>query len=233
MIDVKVLGSSSSGNCYILRTDKEVLILECGIHAKKIMHGLNFNVSNVVGCLITHEHKDHSLSARDLTRSGIDIYASKGTLEAIGINGHRTHTVAAKEHFELGSFTILPFETQHDAAEPLGFLVYHPAFGKLLFATDTYYIHYKFQGLNYIMVECNYSTEIADGNVASGILNPALRRRLLKSHFSLENLMLFLKANDLSQVEKIMLMHLSSGNSDAKRFKNEIEKLTGIPTEVC
>ncbi|HEX2866524.1 MAG TPA: MBL fold metallo-hydrolase [Ignavibacteriales bacterium] len=233
MIDVKVLGSSSSGNCYILTAEKEVLLLECGIHAKKIMHGLNFNVSNVAGCLITHEHKDHSLSARDLTRSGIDIYASQGTLQAIGLDGHRSHVIKAKEHFELGGFTILPFETQHDAAEPLGFLVYHPAFGKLLFATDTYYIQYKFQELKYIMVECNYSTEIADGNVAAGILNPALRRRLQRSHFSLENVKRFLQANDLSQVEKIMLMHLSSGNSDAVRFKNEIEKLTGIPTVVC
>ena len=50
---------------------------------------------------------------------------------------------------------------------------------------------------------------------------------VLRSHFSLENVKEFLQANDLSKVQEIWLLHLSDGNSDAERFKREIQELTG------
>ena len=53
---LKVLGSSSKGNCYLLKSAKDVLILEAGVTIKDIKIGLDFNFRDVVGCLITHEH---------------------------------------------------------------------------------------------------------------------------------------------------------------------------------
>jgi len=233
MLNLEVLGSSSEANCYIIRTKEETLILECGMNYKFIKQALKFDLSKVKGCIITHEHKDHSRAAADLMKSGIDLYSSEGTFKALDISGHRVHALMTKTSYNIGRFSILPFDTEHDAAEPYGYLIYHPTFGKLLFATDTFYIKYKFNGLNYIMVECNYSKEILDENISAGRLHPALRKRLLKSHFSLENVKIFLQANDLSKVESIMLMHLSNGNSHAENFKNEIERLTGVPVRIC
>ncbi|MDP4143220.1 MAG: MBL fold metallo-hydrolase [Bacillota bacterium] len=236
---LKVLSSSSLGNCYLLEGEKETLILECGINYKSILKGLNFNLSNVVGCLVTHEHKDHSKSLRELLRYGIDIYTSLGTARAIvkECNAletyHRLNFIKSEEQITLGGFTILPFETQHDAVEPLGFLVQHEEIGKLLFITDSYYCQYKFKGLNHILIECNYSTEILQDNISEGKIPLSLRNRLLKSHFSLANVKEFLSANDLSQLREIVLIHLSDGNSNSEEFKTEIEKLTGKPTYVA
>ena len=42
-----------------------------------------------------------------------------------------------------------------------------------------------------------------------------------------------LKANDLSKVEEIHLLHLSSANSDAEGFKRQVQSLTGIPTYIA
>jgi len=100
---------------------------------------------------------------------------------------------------------------------------------KLLFATDTFYIKPKFAGLDYIMIECNYAKDILDKNDT----NKKVKNRLYSSHFELENVKEFLKANDLSQVKAIYLMHLSDGNSDEIRFKHEIMALTGKPVIVC
>lgn len=86
---LKVLASGSSGNCYLLQLKNETLILECGIRYKQILEGLNFDLEKVVGCLVTHEHKDHSKAITDLNKSGIDVYASKGTFESLGIEHHR------------------------------------------------------------------------------------------------------------------------------------------------
>ena len=165
-------------------------------------------------------------------RAGIDCYMSRGTAEALGISGHRLNIIKAKQPFWIGTWAILPFETQHDAAEPLGFLLANQEREKLLYATDTYYIRYRFQGLTHIMIECNYSLDILRTNVANGSVEPVLKNRILKSHFSLENVKKFLQANDLSKVQEIWLLHLSEKNSHEQRFKAEVQAMTGKPTYV-
>lgn len=227
MIDIQVLASGSRGNCYRVTDGSTPLLLECGIPFREIQKGLQFRVSGVAGCLVSHEHKDHSKAVQDVMKAGVDCYMSRGTAEALGVAGHRVHIIEARKQFRLGSWTILPFQTQHDAVEPLGFLLAHRAGDKLLYATDTFYIRYRFQGLTHIMVECNYSLDILKKNVEAGAVPKELKNRILRSHFSLDNVKEFLKTNDLSHVQEIWLLHLSDGNSDAERFKREIQELTG------
>ncbi|SHI76135.1 Phosphoribosyl 1,2-cyclic phosphodiesterase [Geosporobacter subterraneus DSM 17957] len=227
MIEIKVLASSSRGNCYHITDGSTQLLLECGISFKEIHKGIDFKISDIAGCLVSHEHKDHCKAIREVMKTGIDCYMSKGTMDAIGCDGHRAIAVEPKKQFRIGTWTILPFDTQHDAAEPLGFLLANRDGDKLLFATDTYYIKYKFEGLTHIMVECNYASDILGGNVEAGRVPEVMKNRLLKSHFSLANVKEFFRSNNLDKVQEIWLIHLSDGNSDAVRFKREIMELTG------
>lgn len=227
MITLTTLASSSRGNCFHVTDGSTPILLEAGIPFKEIQRKLNFKTSELDACLVTHEHKDHSRAVADMMKAGIDCYTSKGTADVLGVTGHRIKIIKAQESFQVGSWTILPFDTQHDAAEPLGFLLANKTGDKLLFATDTFYIKYKFKGLTHIAVECNYSIEILNANIESGLVPVAMKNRLLQSHFSLANVKEFLKANDLSRVSEIHLLHLSSDNSDADRFKREIQQLTG------
>lgn len=229
-----MLASSSGGNCYRLSDGQTSLLLECGIPIKKIKEGLDFKLSEIDGCLVSHSHKDHSKATADVLKAGVSIYTSNGTKGALGLAGYGVKVVKALEQFRIGTFTILPFDTQHDAPEPLGYLIYSNKTGeKLLFATDTYYVKYRFRGLNYIMIECNYASDILKENIANGSVPEALKNRLLRSHFSLANVKKFLQANDLSKVKAIYLMHLSAGNSDAKRMKREVQEITGKQVIVC
>jgi phosphoribosyl 1,2-cyclic phosphodiesterase len=233
MIEIVPLASGSRGNCYHITDGSTPLLLECGIGWKEIQRGLNFRTSQLASCLVSHEHKDHSKAVRDVMKAGIDCYMSQGTAEALGISGHRLHIIKAKQQFQLGTWTILPFETQHDAAEPLGFLMVNQGGDKLLYATDTYYVRYRFKGLTHIMVECNYAADILARNVEAGLVPVTLKKRLLTSHFSLDNVKEFLKANDLSKVQEIWLLHMSDGNSNANRFKREIQAISGKPTYIA
>lgn len=233
MITISPLASGSWGNCYCVSDGKTPLLLECGIGVQRIRRGLNFKLSSIAGVLISHEHNDHCKAVLDVMWAGIDCYMSQGTAGALDVDGHRLKVVRAREQFKLGSWTVLPFDTQHDAAEPLGFLLASTNGGKLLFATDTYYVRYKFTGLSHVMLECNYAADILQANVDTGLVPVALKNRLLQSHFSLENVKEFLKANDLSRVREIWLLHLSDDNSDADRFKREIIELTGKPVYVA
>ena len=148
---IKPLASSSSGNTYLVGGCSP-LLLDCGLPFRQLQMATGYQLTNLAGCLLSHEHKDHSKAAKDLMKAGMDLYTSQGTAEALGLNHHRLHIIRAREQFQVGGWTVLPFETQHDAAEPLGFLL---AGGgeKILYATDTFYIRYRFRGLTRILLE--------------------------------------------------------------------------------
>lgn len=224
---LKIIGTGSSGNAYILSNGDEALLIEAGVNIKEIKQALDFDFSKVVGCLITHEHMDHCKSANEVMRLGVNVYSGAKTHQSI--NGdviHRALPIASRETIKIGNFKVMAFDVKHDAAEPLGFLIEHKDCGKVLFLTDTYYCKYTFPGLNNIIIEANYSKEIIDKKFGPDSEKEFLRNRILKSHFSLANCKDMLSANDLSQVNNIVLIHLSDSNSDEKQFKKEIHELT-------
>jgi phosphoribosyl 1,2-cyclic phosphodiesterase len=225
---LKIIGTGSKGNAYVLKNEHEVLLIETGVNIKEIKRALDFDYSKIVGCIVTHEHLDHSKSMYDVMRLGIDVYSSRGTLKSRNLlNEKRAHILKSKDSIQIGNFKILAFDVKHDAIEPLGFLIEHPDCGKTLFLTDTYYCKYTFPGLNNIIIEANYSKEIIDQKFGSESNKEFLRNRVLKSHFSLANCKDMLSANNLSQVNNIVLIHLSDSNSNEKQFVKEVYELTG------
>ena len=232
MISISTIASGSSGNCYRITDGQTALMIEAGIRFREIRQAFDFQLSQIAGCLISHEHRDHAKAVRDLVKAGVDCYLSQGTAKALDLTGHRIHGVPALEQFRVGTFTVLPFPVQHDALEPFGFLIQSDSGDKLLFATDTYYIKFKFSGLNYIMIEANYRKETLEENIKAGLVPAALRNRITRSHFEIKNVKAFLGACDLSQCREIHLIHISSGNGDPGFFVEEIQELTGIPTYV-
>lgn len=227
MIKIKTLATGSKGNCYHITDGHTPLLLEAGIRFKDIQRQLNFNISDISACLITHEHKDHCMALKDVLKMGIDCYMSAGTKEALSIENHRLKVVESRQQFSIGTWTILPFDVQHDVSEPLGFLLANKAGEKLLFATDTYYIKYRFKGITHLLVECNYDLDTLNANVASGKVHPAMKRRVMRSHFSLENLIDFIKANDMEKLQEIHLLHLSDSNSNEEKIRSEVARQTG------
>lgn len=54
---INVLGSSSKGNCYILEVENDKLLIDAGVGIRDVQVALNFNFKDVVGTLVTHEHR--------------------------------------------------------------------------------------------------------------------------------------------------------------------------------
>lgn len=224
---ITVLRSGSKGNCYHLAGSGGLpMLLDAGLPLREIRERLNFSLSHLAGCLVTHEHGDHAKAVKDLVKAGVDVYLSEGTAKPLAIEHHRLHTVKARAWFSVGDWLVMAFPVVHDAEEPFGFLVCRED-ARLLYLTDTAYSPFRFKTLTHIMIECNYALDILQKNVAAGLVPSAVKDRVLRSHFSLENVKKFLLANDLSKVQEIWLLHLSDGNSDAERFKREIQQITG------
>lgn len=230
MLDIAVYASGSSGNCYTVSDGETVVMLDCGLPFRRIERLTGFLLPKAV--FVTHEHKDHSKAAQDFMRRGVDVYMTAGTAAALGIEAqHRLHILNLMEQTTVGRITVSAFPTQHDAREPCGFLL-DDGDDRVLYATDTYYIKYQFPGVTKMLIEANHSYKILEENVGAHILNKSLAERLIKSHFSIENVLAFLRANDLSKVKEIWLIHLSDGNADAGKFARMVEAATGKPVYI-
>ena len=139
----------------------------------------------------------------------------------------------ASTSFNVGSFTITPFDCKHDVPN-IGFYIHSRTTGEnLLYFTDTFYIKYTFQDLNYIMAEANYSLDAVNKNVTDGRIPLAFKKRIVQTHMSIDTLIKTLKANDLSKVKQIYLMHLSDNNSRENEFKKRVQECTGCEVYVC
>lgn len=236
-VTLKCLGSSSSGNCYIIETGNEALILECGLPILQVKKSLNWNLSKVVGCLISHKHQDHSKYLPEVLKCGIKVLALD---EVFNRQQNRLFckTIKPMHGYKVGSFKVLAFDLQHANSDRspcpcLGFLIENNAMGKLLFMTDTMMLKYHFPEINHIMIEANYDDDILDYNVQQGNTTSSEKPRLLASHLEIKQATKIIKRLNNPELQNIVLLHLSSRNSDEKQFKGLVQEATGKPVAVA
>lgn len=194
---LKVLGSSSSGNCYILESDTEALIIESGLPFMEVKKALNFNVRKIVGVVVSHSHGDHAKYVTEYKKAGINIFQ---LFETEGSNQLR----------KFGNYIIKAFPLVHDVPCH-GFYIFHDNIGSLVYATDTEYIKYRFKNLNHILVEANHSYDLIDNEAVN-------REHVLRGHMSLQTALDFISTNDNPALRNVVLLHLSDKNSDSEQF---------------
>lgn len=233
-LKIDVIASGSKGNAYAINDGKTTLLLEAGIDSKR-MGKVLLKYEGIAGAFITHEHKDHARSTEFLMRRGIPIYASNGTLDAVGCKFCKCgyESIVSGAGVNVGTFRMIPFEVEHDAADPLGFYIYsHESNESIVFATDMSAVYAKFRSFNYLMIECNYNSEILDWSEANGLISRVLAERVQNTHFSLDDVIEFLSANSfaLDFCREIYLLHGSAKNCRKDMCRDEIQRLTGIPT---
>lgn len=233
MLTFKSFASGSSGNCYLASDGFSDVLIECGMAVDKIQISLGYKLSAVAGCFITHKHADHSKSIKEVIKFGVDVYAPQDVFDSFKIANHRCHALTPQRPVTIGTFTCVPFEVEHDVVN-YGVLLTSTKTGeRLLYFSDTYYIKYTFKGLTIIAGEANYSKEALNANVTSKQEAIEKKKRLVQSHMSIDNFVNMLKANDLSQVKQIYLLHLSDANSDEEAFKTAVQQTAGCEVYVC
>lgn len=210
---LKTVATGSTGNCHLLIADSgEKLILDCGALAKKIKKGLNWEIRNVSGCVVTHQHWDHACSAKYLSNIGIPVFAPCLSTAGMSLNGE--WIIRA---FDL---TTMDGKWAHTNAngEPCpiyGFLIEHPEMGRMLYITDCEFVKWRFKNINHILLGVNYDPELLSGDDAK-------KNHVVRGHMSIDTACEFVKANASPDLQNVVMCHLSKENADANKF---IEKM--------
>lgn len=214
---VRCIGTGSSGNCYALYdNDGKILLLDLGLARKQILRGIEFNVSDVVGAVVSHEHGDHAKAVKDFENMGIPLFAPYKSLEPMSFKDGSQVKVQA---FDLTDKNGKFMHTNNDGSECpcYGFLIEHEDMGKILYITDTELVKWRFSGINHILISCNYQKKY--------ISDSAKRTHVLRGHMELETVKNFIKANKSNDLRTVILCHLSQDSADPLECLSEVQKV--------
>ncbi len=207
---LKVLGSSSSGNCYILESDTEALIIEAGLPFMEVKKALNFNVRKIKAVIIAHIHSDHQLYWYEYARAGIPVFEPfRNDRQSLEFDNSQFRIMAFPNASKDGHW----FHGNNDGSECpcYGFYIEHPDLGSLVYVTDTECVRWRFSRVNHILVEANYSDDLIDNEAVN-------REHVLRGHMSLQTALDFISTNDNPNLRTVCLLHLSDKNSDSEQF---------------
>ena len=178
---LRVLGSSSAGNCTVVWNNGRGLLVDCGFSLRYIsrhLQDVGLSVRSIGGVLITHTHRDHvhpetlrrlldlrihivcpSSVADDLTLR----YASARRARDKGLLKPMSDHTAAVEGFDVEAFPV-----PHDASGgTFGYVVHHATLigrSSVALATDLGYppegLARRFAGAHAVVIESNHDVQM-------------------------------------------------------------------------
>ncbi len=212
--EVIVINSGSSGNGYALQTKKETLLIEAGVKTKEMLKAINYNVSRVSGCIVSHRHTDHAKFINEYLRYGFPIYMTPESMA-------ETPVPEIYRNYEkvIGGYSVVPFRVPHNETECDGFLIQHKEFGRLLFVTDAEMCPYDMSsvGINHALIECNYSDEYVE------VTDPNIQH-VWCGHMELQTCKRFIQTIYKPTLKTVGLIHISSTNGHPDAFQRYLQQ---------
>ena len=127
MLNFCSLYSGSSGNSFVVGTERTNILIDAGVSSRKLEKALDsllIDPLSINGILITHEHTDHTQGVGIFSNKyNIPVYVNKKTLEAMPkqkqkISENNIHLFEVGDTFYINELKINSFSVPHDAANP-------------------------------------------------------------------------------------------------------------------
>lgn len=117
----------------------------------------------------------------------------------------------------------MPLVVEHNAPN-FAYIIEHEEIGKLVFATDLTHFPYKIKGVTTLLIEANNSEDI----IIDHLCDNEVIRSMSENHMEINETIKAIRNNISSDLNNIILCHLSDGQSDEKLFKQLIFDEFGI-----
>lgn len=235
-MNIKCLGSSSSGNMYVIETEGFSFAIECGIKWKEALKrsaSYGVNLSNIKICLITHGHKDHCVAINDIIDHGWTPVCSEETVAACNVDESKCIIIRSGQRIDLGKISITAFNVVHDFENSLGFYVENIGDKKesLIFINDSSRVDFDLSWCKptIAMVECNYIDkfiwiEYTNAKKAGNLFDIKRYERIIRYHMGLSGTRKILENISSENLKCVILMHLSDQNANEYEMKEDISK---------
>lgn len=219
MAILRCLGSSSSGNCFLLECQGETLILDLGLDWRSVMGAIGYRLETIVGALVSHIHGDHSYLIPKMLRYCVPVYSCSNVAEKYD----EVACLQPKTKYKIGNFIVQPLPVEHNV-ENYAYIISHAEFGKLVYAVDCVQFPYKIGGVNHWVIEANYD----EGIIIDNLCNDAHTQSASENHLNISQTIEVLENNLCDATRTIVLAHLSDGNSNASDFLHRTQKELGF-----
>lgn len=231
-------GSGSSGNCYLLYTDTDALMIDCGVGVRSLKKNFNsygLRVSQINNIIITHDHADHVKSVGSLSDScDIPVYATHKVHAGIHANWcvrkkikpELTRFVEKGSPVRLGEFEVTPFEVPHDSSDCVGYCVRCEGV-TFTIVTDCGHITEDIQKYisesNYLVLEANHDVEM----LHHGPYPKYLQDRITSQRGHLSNVECgeVLAGCATPALHHVWLCHLSEENNHPELARKTVESI--------
>ncbi|MEF3254225.1 MAG: MBL fold metallo-hydrolase [Deferribacterales bacterium] len=237
-IYIDVLGSGSSGNCYLMTYDNTAIFVDAGTTKKNLSKVLNKVSDKKTYLFITHEHSDHIKGLKFFLQNiDLEIFCSYGTakyLYKLEYDPDKIKVINSKTKYLFNSFSVLPFNTYHDGNETLAYR-FSLNYGDITFLTDTGTIDKgildAIDGTNALFLESNYEEQM----LLNGNYPLHLKKRILSSKGHLSNKEAIKTVHEIygNRLKNIFLSHISEENNSyalVEKYSVYIEKNLKIET---
>lgn len=215
---IHCIGSSSSGNSYVITSNGNKLIVELGCNFKEVMNVVDYDLTSVAGCIVSHCHSDHCAYIPKALEYQIPVYGNKDVVDKYPY----VNLLTQKYRYSIGKFKVQCLKVPHNAL-CYSFIIKCPSGEKILFATDLSKFNYKVSGCDVIMMEANYDEDIIYEALARG----EVVRSQSENHLEIKDCLEAVERCVDTNTQLIILLHLSDGYSDEKRFQKMVHEATG------
>ena len=220
MAKLQVVGTGSrQGNTYLLKTSAQTLILDLGCKWKDIFEMLNYEINDVVGAIVTHIHSDHSKSIPNALKYQLPVYSCR----VVSDNFTGVIPLQPGKKYRIGKFVVHPFHVKHNV-ECYSYLIENEEIGRMLFVTDCVNFPYSLSNLNTMLIEANYSNDIIVNRICEGYDISSHNEH----HMEINETIDCIKRNFNSELNHVILCHLSDGQSDEKKFQQMVYDEIGL-----
>jgi phosphoribosyl 1,2-cyclic phosphodiesterase len=220
MLRVTMLGSGSRGNATLIEGQDSTVLVDAGFNPRALARRLaivNRRPEDISALLLTHEHTDHaSGAAACCAKWGWALYASAGTLDAIGDVLSPTVTIATNADVVVAGFTVRAAAVPHDAREAVALIITDRASGcRLGLATDLGHVPAglasHFERLDLLIVESNHDEAMLAHGPYPWVLKKRVASRL--GHLSNKQSAAFIAECVHRGLRAVVLAHLSETNN--------------------
>ncbi len=232
-MSVCMLASGSKGNAIYISDGKTSVLVDAGLSGIEIERRLaarGILPESLDAILVTHEHTDHVQGVGILSRRySLPVYISLNTLEAAAPQIGKIKEVIHFQcgvTFTLGSLTVHPFSTSHDAEDPAGFTISQNG-RKIGIATDlgiaTFLVKTHLQKCSLLILESNHDNQMLEDGPYPWSVKQRIKSRT--GHLSNEEAQGLLKKVRHPQLEYVILAHMSETNNTPQKVLEVVGKV--------